>query len=288
MRSGYQPVIIIGAGRSGTNMLRDTLIKVPTFGTWPCDEINYIWIHGNLNWPTDEFKEDHATRKVVEYIRGAFRRLAAKYSLGYVVEKTCANSLRIKFIDRIFPDARFVFIYRDPRDVVASAMKRWTAPLDFSYIFRKARFVPPSDVPYHAYRFLVNRMHKVFSRESKLSFWGPRFEGMEQMARERTLVEICAFQWAKCVTKSLDDLDQMETERVYRVKYEDFVSNPILHLLALADFLNIRVRSYEVQQYARGVSVKSVGNWKNDLNEETLKKIAPIIRDPMMRLGYLS
>ena len=39
------PVIIIGAGRSGTNMLRDLLAQLPQFSTWPCDEINYIWRH---------------------------------------------------------------------------------------------------------------------------------------------------------------------------------------------------------------------------------------------------
>ena len=42
-----QPVVIIGAARSGTNMLRDVLVKLPGVGTWPCDEINYIWRHGN-------------------------------------------------------------------------------------------------------------------------------------------------------------------------------------------------------------------------------------------------
>ena len=37
------PVIIIGAPRSGTNILRDTLSIISNVRTWDCDEIPYIW-----------------------------------------------------------------------------------------------------------------------------------------------------------------------------------------------------------------------------------------------------
>ena len=43
--------MIIGAARSGTNMLRDVLTSLDGVDTWPCDEINYIWRHGNIRWP---------------------------------------------------------------------------------------------------------------------------------------------------------------------------------------------------------------------------------------------
>jgi len=34
-------IIIVGAPRSGTNMLRDVLTSFDGVCTWPCDEINY-------------------------------------------------------------------------------------------------------------------------------------------------------------------------------------------------------------------------------------------------------
>ena len=37
-------VIIIGAPRSGTNILRDTLTSLSNVGTWGCDEIPYLVI----------------------------------------------------------------------------------------------------------------------------------------------------------------------------------------------------------------------------------------------------
>ena len=95
----FQPVIIIGAGRSGTNMLRDVLTQMPGVGTWPCDEINYIWRHGNTRFPTDEFGPQQATPAVKAYIQRIFVRFAEKHKLAYVVEKTCANSLRVGFVE---------------------------------------------------------------------------------------------------------------------------------------------------------------------------------------------
>src|SRR5437667_64703 len=111
----YTPIILVGAGRSGTNMLRDVLVRVRGFGTWPCDEINYIWRHYNVRYPTDEFPAELATTPVKKYIRSAFLRMARRDNLAYVVEKTCANSLRIRFVDQVLPEARYVFIVRDGR-----------------------------------------------------------------------------------------------------------------------------------------------------------------------------
>ena len=60
-----RPMVIVGAGRSGTNVLREVLCSFPGFSTWPCDEINYIWRHGNRGAPTDELTPDDARPEVV-------------------------------------------------------------------------------------------------------------------------------------------------------------------------------------------------------------------------------
>ena len=61
-----QKVIIIGAPRSGTNILRDVLTSFDGICTWPCDEINYIWRHGNAKYPSDELLAANAgTHKTI-------------------------------------------------------------------------------------------------------------------------------------------------------------------------------------------------------------------------------
>ena len=177
-----QPVIIIGAGRSGTNMLRDVLTKLEGVDTWPCDEINYIWRQGNRDHPTDEFTAAHATDDVTHSIRSAFSRRIRQsdlcnYAEGrrFILEKTCANSLRVPFVDAVLPEARYIFLIRDGRDVVASARKRWQAPLDIPYLLAKARYVPPSDLLYYASRYLGNRLSRQRSAEKEVVGLGTTF-----------------------------------------------------------------------------------------------------------------
>lgn len=282
----YLPVVIIGAGRSGTNMLRDILTQLPGIGTWPCDEINYIWRHGNVREPTDEFAPHMATDSVRRFVRCAFDRLAAKRGLTHVIEKTCANSLRVGFVDRIFPDARYVYLVRDGRDVALSAAKRWTAPLDLRYVLRKARFVPPVDVPYYASRYFWSRVYRLFSGEKRLASWGPRFEGMPETHREHSLIEVCGLQWRRCVERSDEALTQIGASRVYRLCYEDLVARPADQVQRLADFLGVAIPQQRVLKLTNDVSSRSVGNARKRLDAAAMTSLEDLLADTLREHGY--
>ena len=105
----YQPIIIVGAGRSGTNMLRDSLCSMNGFETWPCDEINYIWRHGNIRHPSDRFTELEARTEVKQFIVRSFEKLEKVSKASYVVEKTCANSLKSAFHQYRIPASQIHF-----------------------------------------------------------------------------------------------------------------------------------------------------------------------------------
>src|SRR6056297_942955 len=222
----YLPIIIIGAPRSGTNMLRDVLTSLPGVATWPCDEINYIWRHGNVRYPSDEFTPEMARPEVCKYIRRQFVWAKRKYRAHTVVEKTCANSLRVGFVDRVVPEAKYIFIHRDGLDAVGSAIKRWKAELDIPYLARKARFVPLTDLPYYGTRYLLNRIHKIVSSQARLSFWGPKLDGMDDLLARYSLEEVCALQWQRCVENAADDFAKISGDRWIEVGYEDFVNSP--------------------------------------------------------------
>lgn len=282
----YQPVIILGAARSGTNMLRDVLTKLPSFGTWPCDEINYIWRHGNIMYPTDELPPEAATETIQAFIRRAFNWVAQQYNVRYVVEKTCANTLRIGFVNRIIPDAQFIHIIRDGRDVVASARKRWSASLDIPYLMRKARFVPLRDLPYYSTRYLWNRVYRITSPESRLAFWGPRFEHFDQIVQQHSLIEVCAFQWHRSMEKATQDLAHIAPHRVYQLHYEHFVANPTTELVHIGRFLGLEIREDALSPLVQDVSPKSVGNWQKQLTSDDLQRIEPIIGETLRQYGY--
>ena len=68
MPDNFNPILIIGAARSGTNMLRDILSQLPNHTTWDCDEINPIWRHGNINHPNDVFTAEMAHPNTIKYL----------------------------------------------------------------------------------------------------------------------------------------------------------------------------------------------------------------------------
>ena len=283
----YTPIVIIGAPRSGTNMLRDVLTTLPNFGTWPCDEINYIWRHGNRNSPTDEFSPDMANLTVKKYIRNAFERIRISQNINYVVEKTCANSLRVDFVDSIFPDAKYIFLIRDGRDVVSSAIKRWTAPLDIPYLLRKARYVPVSDLPYYVVKYFYIRLQRLHSKEKRLSSWGPKYTGMTEIVKNKSLPEVCAAQWTQCVKRAENSFLTIEPERVFRLRYEDFVSDPLQQLINITDFLNIKFEDSIMQNAVSLVSMKNVGKWKTDLDKTTLDSISSYLNPILIQYDYI-
>jgi hypothetical protein len=282
--SSYVPVIIVGAGRSGTKMLRDVLCALPEFGTWPCDEINFVWRHGNARFPSDEFPRALATDYVRRYIRRQFDRLAHAGKLRFAVEKTCANSLRVGFVHEVFPDAKFVHIIRDGRDVSASAAIRWNAPLNIPYLLRKARFVPPMDFPYYAGRYFYNRIYRLLAGRERLAFWGPRYAEMGADVRENSVPVACAHQWRRCVDASLEGFREVLPDNVVHILYEDFVAAPAEHLWRIVAFLGATIAEDDLQHAVRGVSTRSIGRWKEKTSVTDQVQIEQVVEPTLKKL----
>lgn len=267
-------------------MLRDMLVEMPGVTTWPCDEINYIWRHGNVRFESDEFTPEMATPGVSKYISHKFDQLASTSGAGVVVEKTCANSLRVGFVDKVIPEAKYIFIVRDGYDVVSSALKRWNAQLELQYILKKARFVPVADLPYYASRYLLNRLYRLFSGSHRLAFWGPRLVGMQQLLEEYTLPEVCALQWKRCVESAEQAFAGMQQDRIIRVSYEQFVAEPVAEYERIARFVDKDVSEQVKTRLNNSVTAASVGRGRSSLSSEQMCSIEALIGDTLERYGY--
>jgi hypothetical protein len=273
----HMPVIIIGAPRSGTNMLRDALCCLPGLGTWPCDEINTIWRYGNPRWPSDELPPELATDRVAGYIESRFARLARARRLQIVVEKTCANSLRVPYVNAVLPNARYLWIHRDPIDCVASALKRWRAPTDWAYTLRKARYVPLRDFPAYGLRFVRNRLHRLTSDQGAVAAWGPVFEGMSDQLASHSLMEVCALQWQACVGRAAAGLAELAPDKWTRVSYEEFVREPTAQLASLCRFLGLSFDQAALELAVRRVSAQSVGKGRREFCADDADRIRGLV-----------
>lgn len=284
----FTPVVIIGAGRSGTNILRDSLTALPDFATWECDEINPIWRHGNVFWPDDVIPPNRATPSVKAYIRRAFQRIwRTSGQPAFVVEKTCANSLRVPFVDRVLPEAKYLYLVRDGTDIVPSAMKRWQGDLEvggMSYFLAKARYAPWTDLPLYGWSFLKNRIGMALGRSRHLSTWGPRFPDMNQHVQQG-LEAVCAHQWATCVEASDQGFDEIDPDRVLHLKYEDLTTAPAKTLGRVTAFLGMQASPEALAEATKDVRQSSVGKGRKILGP-ALSQVLDLIGPTLAKHGY--
>lgn len=288
-------VIIVGAPRSGTNMLRDVLSALPGFTTWPCDEINLMWKHGNRGVPSDELSPDQATPEVQDFLRRQFARRAERDGAAVVVEKTCATSLRVGFAAAVFPDAKFLFIRRHGLDAAASTMQRWDAPFDFRYSAKKIPFVPATDLPYYGWSFISNRVRGALGNRGPRasvtvgrtvqSWWGPKPHDFDALRREHPLDEIALLQWQRCVDASRRDLAALPANQVLEVVYEDFVLDPATGIADVTAFLGHADAASAARTEA--VSRASVGKGRSQLSNEARERLDLLGATTLGELGYV-
>lgn len=286
-------VIIVGAPRSGTNMLRDVLTSLDGFTTWPCDEINLMWKHGNLDVAHDELNPDHARPEVVRYLRHQFQKLGRKHGAHTVVEKTCATSLRVGFAAAVFPDAKFIFIRRDGVDAAPSAMKRWNAAFSLRYTLKKVRWVPPSDLPRHLYEFGAKKVRQRLAGDARrdavhhkvATWWGPRPADFRNLQREHPLDEVAIIQWQRCVESAVRALKDVPDEQVIEVGYENFVNEPYRELQRITQFLGIT--DSPPRSAVELVTKGSVGKGRQELGAEASTRLDRIAQRTLGTLGYV-
>lgn len=286
-----QPIVIVGAPRSGTNMLRDVLTSTPGVTTWPCDEINHVWKHGNLDLDHDEIPAERAPR-TADYLHAQFERRGRRDRADIVVEKTCATSLRVPFVARALPDAKFIFIRRDGLDATASTMKRWNAEFDLAYTLRKVRYVPATDFPRHLGEFVAKRVRQRTSGDARSTandlkvstWWGPRPHDYRAIQQEHPLEELAFIQWQRCVEQSADAFATMDPDRVLEVRYEDYVADPRAGTLRCLEFMGVgdRLEQTRVGQ----VLTSSVGKGRTQLGPDAVARLEALGHRTLSRFGY--
>ena len=280
-----KPMIIVGAGRSGTKMLRSILTAHPDVECFP-REINYIWRYGNTNADTDELKPEHARPEVIQYIRNQFSKLSKKRNSEIIVEKTCANSLRVDFVHTIFPKAHIIHLVRDGRAVAESARRCWKARPQIRYLLEKARHVPIRDIPYYGSRYLRYQLGRLNMGDAKQSSWGPRFARLDELVKEKTLIEVCGIQWKVCVQAAESAMKDLPSDQTITLRYEDIINSSLATIGRLFEKIKLPFTP-ECQAYARRtVTEEHLNKWQHDLSGQDMRMLMPHIENELLRHGY--
>lgn len=280
-RTPGRSVILVGAARSGTKLLRDAIASHPGVAKVPYD-INYVWRLGNEGVPHDELPADLATPAV----RRRIRKRIESYRRGraVLVEKTVATTLRVPFARRIYPDAHFVHLVRHGGDVTESAVRQWRAPPDWRYIVKKARGFPIVEALGYAAGYAKSTLRRVL-RPRRPVVWGPRYDGIEEDLARWSLAEVCAMQWRTCVEHALEALAEVPPPQVTTIRYEEFVEDPIAHLRTLASRIGIDPVGYEESDVAARISVDYIGRGRR-ADDREIESAITLLEPTLARLGY--
>jgi len=218
-----RPIFIVSSPRSGSSLLFETLTTAPGLATAGGESHTLMEsipaISPAPRWDSNRLTAADAVPSTVAALRDRFRaalrdRAGAAPTADPVrmLEKTPKNALRIPFLAAAFPEARFIFLYRDPRPTLASMIEGW-----LSGGFRTYPTLPGWIGP--DWSFLLT-------------------PGWRELIGA-PVNQIVARQWATTTGLLLDDLAALPADRWLPIRYEAFVAAPQEEISRLCQAMEI-------------------------------------------------
>lgn len=221
-----RPIFLVCPPRSGSSLLFETLSQAP--GLWTVGGESHALIEGipelhpaSHGFESNRLTADDAKPGIVQRLERAFfdalrdrednRPPAAGTGLRFL-EKTPKNALRVPFLAEAFPDALFLYLYRDPRETISSVLDAW----------KSGRFITYPNLP--GWEGLPWSLLLV--------------PGWRELSG-RPLAEIVTRQWDTATSQLLDDLEALPPERWCIASYDRLVAEPQKEIERLCEFAGL-------------------------------------------------
>ena len=257
-----RPVFLISPPRSGSTLWFETLAQAR--GVYTIGGESHALIENVLGLniadrglDSNRLDAGAATPAVVAELRrrffAALRDRDGQVPNGQVVrllEKTPKNSLRVPFLAQVFPQARFVFLYREVRETLSSMIEAW----------RSGRFVTYPGLP---------------GWNNELP-WSLLLTPGWRDLNGRALHEVVAAQWEVTTRMLLDDLSAIAPERVHFARYDALLADPsgaISRLCAALDFGWDRPLDSKLPLSRYTVSAPDAQKWRR--HEHEIMQVLP-------------
>lgn len=291
------PVFVLGGARSGTSLLFHLLGASP--GVWSA----YRELHALYEWEvglqpdvvrggSNVLGAEHATPEVIRAVRRAlFHAVSNRELAGFpsdwfprasvwlgrgarvtnwalrrplrVVEKNPKHCFRVPFLRAVFPDARFVFLYRHARSNIHSLIEGWDSGRYQTYA------MAGTGVPIERWSFDLPPGWTAWAREA--------------------LPARAAHQWVG-YNRALLDAERAlpEGERI-RCYYEDLVAHPLPVARRVFEALGLpltgpALRAGILPPVVNTVTAPSSEKWR--ASDGVLDALASIYEPTLFEIGY--
>jgi hypothetical protein len=208
-----RPIFVVAPPRSGTTLLFNLLAR--SRDLWTVGGESHFIIEAieklqpwRRNWDSNRFTatdaDPYTVRLLVHGFVAALRNCDGQrpdppLSGLRLLEKTPRNCLRVPFFAAAFPDARFLYLYREPRDTVSSMLDAWRSRAFITYPSLPGWSGPP-------WSLLLT-------------------PGWRELAG-RDVAEIAARQWAVATSILFDDLQALPPDRWCVARYDRMIAEP--------------------------------------------------------------
>jgi len=190
----------------------------------------------------DHLDKSHVTDKIKNYYYSAIKAELNAFNAQRFVNKRTDHSLRLRWLNEMFPDAYYILIKRDPRAIIGS-----------NRVIVKKRVEPKNHT--------INMHHEILRKFQKNS---SIIEG---------LIEFYNY-----YNKILDQDLPLVKERTRIIHYKDLVNNPRDELKKLFDFVELKWYNELETHLPPQLELKNDEKWKKLPDEERviLEKAFPV------------
>lgn len=284
MNDSSSPTFIVASPRSGTKILRDTLDSHPQIVA-ARRPLNEIWDYGQQDFPYDSYPVESLTEDIRNHVRSEF---SERHSPGKIfLEKNVFHSLRVPYVHEIFPQANFIHIVRDGRDVSVSLKNYRKNPIDWDYYLSSRLLeINPLDLLTYGGRATARIISRVLRQDSQVQDMGPFFEGYEKLLKQASPLKFAAVQWKKCVRAISQAFQSLDSSRSLTVHYESLLQQPGKTIDRLASFLNLTDQDPMTEFAQRNYKDESLGRWKRELTVEDYLTLEESIGDTLTEFDY--
>lgn len=295
-----QVLIILGCGRSGTTILGETLGKHPDLANWY--EPYFIW-DWHVGVPSNSVRcEADLTDRAQQFVQREFALYARNSGKPWVIDKSPEHCFTIPFVLATFPEAKWIHVVRDGRDVIASLYREWKKREAIANRFDIKGFAAVVQEMLELQPFWRNRLQAIlFELKTNLSLnpkaylnkskwrgktgFGARYSGWEREFENLPTYSFNARQWVESEIAIRRHRDLIPPDNLHTVRYENFLRDPQAMVSGMLEFLE--VDSAPAERMVTEVWPANSGSWRKQFDGEMLFEIAEIANPLLKELGYV-
>ncbi len=222
-----------------------------------------IWDLYIADRDTHYLDESHDDPEMEQYLKTMIRKHLRYFNKSRFLSKNPDHSVRMRYIHKLFPDARFVHIVRDGRAVAASLIRAKQSSIEF--------FGP--DHPHVQHGTMVANWREI-----------------KRIWEEDNAAVGAGMLWRAVLEVLIQDVQQIPADQFLQIHYEDMVASPRSHIDQILEFCQLR-QDQEVEQALKTDIEKMEARrgsegWRKAFTDQDLDRLMPVVEPMMMKLSY--